>query len=1044
MAVQTTIVCLCCLHTEDVLGLDRSNLLFYASFNESFDADIARGNGTATVEGTVERIPGRDADAPDILGPDGTPAVKFTSKGDVLRYNLADNLQLSQGAVAFWVYEVDTEKDQRIWNPYVQVMGEDEVLNVLRLWQGIAVVGGLWRADEKVAYAGGPVGNRGTWQHVVYTWRNHEMAMYVNGKGKRVANLDFQFLNPPDSFTIGRPENPTANADDFHTGEHLLKDAPEKAREMQIGTEPYGAYLLDDIAIFNKYLSEEEAKAVFEKPLEEALRSDAAGEPTLNILSYASSARVRIDAHFYKPLPADAEVTARVVREDGSATGISAPVAQTARGFEYAYLDVKELAPGRYGVKVTATHDGEPIAHTQTVAFERIEPEEWMTNTYGADDVVLPGFKPLKADGTVVSMWGRTYDFNAGIMPVQITNQEYDMLARPINWVVDIGGETHHLVTDSMELVSSSDTRARYRGKGTLGTITVMADVMVEYDGFMKFDLTFDPGAGGAEIEQLRMDVPLVPAQSTNLFHPTRRSGSWQNDWTSSLRLTKTNIVTLGTPDISLQWLTASDEHYYPRGHGQALQGVEEDGARVFRTNVIGEKKRVKTPFTLTFALHAGPVRPRPQGWRGWTFQWGGSLPNHGRKHLDPEHHMAIPFSYDFWARTPGSVIPRNGFPEDVDQEFLRGKICMTSMHFGGFRHFEEKDPEKRLPVWDKYEAEWQRIPRRIKKGSAPGWNEQRIDPNSTWGQWHIYNVYKLMSRTGARGFYYDDWLPPVSKNEAAGSGYIDENGIRRPINPIFSQRELHRRVYALVKQHRPDDGFVMIHTASSILLPIVSFCDMIYDGEIMQWVDHRPPDGEFFETFKDSYFQMIFSCKNYGPVGGFHDESTLFHKRAWSIHNQRQLWAKYLTHDIHSYGGHRTGADELLYFYLDHGFPLTDPGVRFHGYWRPNPAVRALKAYWPSTGNVDGASLCLVSAYSKRGGQALIVVVRDSPKAYGGSATVHVKLDRDKLRLPMGELASTQLESLGRRPLGNVEGDILKVPVGANDFSAVIVQKKE
>ena len=82
-----------------------------------------------------------------------------------------------------------------------------------------------------------------------------------------------------------------------------------------------------------------------------------------------------------------------------------------------------------------------------------------------------------------------------------------------------------------------------------------------------------------------------------------------------------------------------------------------------------------------------------------------------------------------------------------------------------------------------------------------------------------------------------------------------------------------------------------------------------------------------------------------------------------------------------------------------------------------------------------------MATAYSKSGGQALVVVVRDAPNNYDGVVTVHVNLDRKQLRLPEGALVSLELESLGRNVKGVIEGDVLKVPVKADDFSAVIIK---
>jgi len=1018
-------------------ALDKDDLIFYVSFDKGFDADVAKGNPAAKAEGAVKLVPNGEDE--NLVGRNGTRAAKFTSKGDLLRYSLDGNVHLPQGAVSLWVYELDTKTDQRVWNPYFQIAGKEEVFNVLRLWQPINVAGGLWRPGQKVAFAGGGVGKLKEWHHVLFTWRKHEISIYVNGKlSNTVTSVDFLLLDPPDTFTLGRPANPTYMADDFHTGEHLLKDAPEKAAEMKIGKESYGAYLLDDVAIFNRYLGVEEAEVIFKRPLAEALNAGAKGRHTLKLLNYPSSARVRVDADFGRRLPKGARITARALKEDGSPAGLAAPLKMTRGGLEYGYLDVKKLAPGKYGVIVVATKAGKVIAQTPKADFERTEPEEWMTNTYGKEDIVIQGFKPLKAEGTTIKLWGRTYDFGNAIMPTQITNQGKKMLARPINWSARIGGKDCSLVVGTMKLTSSSETRATYEGKGTIGGISVAADVMVEYDGFMKFEIIFDAGAKPLAVEKLWMDIPLVPAQSTNLFHPTRRSGAWKNDWESELKLCYTNVITLGTPDISLQWLTESDQYYFPRGNKQAVQTLEKKGERIFRDNVIGANKTIDKPFTLTFALHAGPVRPRPANWRGWTMT--------GRKYLDPKRHTSVAYRYfqGWWSRTPGSLIPRQGFPEKRDPNMLKDIIDGTSTHFAGFRRFDAKDVKERLPEWEKYESEWERIPDTgfLAMGTAPGWNNTFVDPNSSWRQWHVYNCYKLFKLTGMRGLYYDDWVQPLSMNEAAGSGYIDENGIRRPVHPIFSQREIHKRVYSIIKRFRPDDGIVIIHTASSIFLPIVSFCDIIYDGEIMGWVDLVPPEGNYFETFRNDLFQMIFSCKNYGPVGGFHDMTAYYlgkEGRFGTMASQRKLWAKLLMHDIHAIDGLSTGWHELLIYWLD-SFDIADPQVKFHSYWQPNPAVKVLKGYW-SHGD-DRASKMWAVAYSKPG-KVLVVVVRDAPNNYSGEITVDVQLDRKQLGLPADPLKSFDLETLSRTEKGVVEGDILKVHVNVDDFSAVVISPK-
>jgi len=1008
----------------DVHALDRDDLVFHATFDHGFDAAFAAGSAVATVEGNARLV--RDP-ARQLIGRNGTQGAFFAERGDLIRYALDGNVHLSQGAVSLWIYELDKG---RLWNPYFQVAGAEEALNVLRPWQPMIWSAGFWRQGEMLTLLGGPIlevpGNEVTdsglpkaWAHLLFTWRGNEAAFYVNGKLiKRQGSLNYKFLFPPESFTLGRPLHPTVNADPHHTGEHMLKDSPDKAEEMKIGKEPYGAYLLDDVAVFNRFLGPDEVATLYEKPLEEALAAGASGTAQLYIFNYPSIRRVRVDADFGTRVSPDASAQVRVLKADGTPTDIAVTLKHTPGGFDYGWLDVNSLPVGTYQVTATLEQADKQIAAAPPQSFEVFEPEEWMTNTYGAEDVVLPGFEPLEADGAVVQLWGRTYDFTDAIMPRQVVNQGKKMLARPINWFVRVNGQDLPLTVEAMTLTESSATRARYEGKGKLGPLEVTAKVMVEYDGFMKFELAFDPGTAPVAVERIWMDIPLHPSQSSNLYHSTRRSGAWETDWRSPLRLIVTSAMTLGTPGAALQWLTESDQHYYPRGNPAALETLEDAEARVFRTNLIAAPKRLDQPFSLTFALHAGPARPRPANWRGQS--------------------VGYRYFQTHWCRSPGDLIPMRGY----DDPGLENLIDGTSIHFQGFRSFTERDLEKRLPEWERYEQEWIRVPHFYRANQpvghpqGSGWNEVMVDSNSSWAQWNVYNAYQLFSRTKMRGLYYDDWYHGVSMNEAAGSGYVDEHGLRRPTWPLFSQREIHRRVYAIVKKFRPEDGIKILHTSAWHLLPIMPYFDYTLEGEIMGWVDLLPPEGNYFKTYTLDLMQMLFAGYNTGVINGVMYEP--HHPLKEAPWNQRRLFALRLTHDMH------VNNPRLLALYIREGFPLDGSDVVFHPYWEEQPAAQALRSYvLPPDGTPvpQPDDTLWAVAYTKPGDQALVVVARKVADDQAAPAVVEVKLDREKLGLPKGRLAGFSLESLGRTGQGTVTGDLLQVEIGADDFAAVILR---
>ncbi len=229
-----------------------------------------------------------------MVGRNGTPAAHFARRGDLLRFALPNNIDLAEGAVSFWVRELDRKPGQRVWNPYFQIEGENETLNILRLWQPDALAGGLWREGRKVAVAsagrldltGAAAPAADEWFHLLFTWRGDRVSLYLNGElAATQAGAEFTFQAPPASFTLGRPAAPTANADPFHTGEALRGVASSvKVKELKLGEEPYGAFLLDDVAVFKRFLGPDEAAALHAKSLDEALAAGVAPalRPTLD------------------------------------------------------------------------------------------------------------------------------------------------------------------------------------------------------------------------------------------------------------------------------------------------------------------------------------------------------------------------------------------------------------------------------------------------------------------------------------------------------------------------------------------------------------------------------------------------------------------------------------------------------------------------------------------------------------------------------------------------------------------------------------------
>jgi hypothetical protein len=1003
-------------------------LKFYASFDKGVNADQACGQAAAQKFGTIKMAPGAR----------GQAAV-FAKAGDYLQFSAAANLNPNQGTIAFYVKDIDATPEQRVWNPYFQWVGQQEAFNILRLWQPLEIAGGLWRNGAKISLASTPLGPQNKWRHLAFVYQRNVIRLYSDGvEVATTYDADFVYTNPGKFFTLGRPSVSRQHADSFHTGSHLLIDAPAKADEMKIGIEPYGAFAIDEFCVFDRPLTKAEVKRLAAEGVSALLNWSSPDELSINMVGSSTLENIRVLLSGCQLRP---DSIARVsIRNTAGKILEEAPVTITPSGSNYAYLSTAKLSAGEYAINASAQTDGQEMAAVP-LKYRKHEADIWFGNKLGAEDIVLPGLLPLKADEQKVELWGRTYYFNKSLLPQKITNQNKETLSKPISWQATSNRQTRELQFSDVKLVSNSATRAVYEGSGVLGDLQVTGKVTVEYDGFMRFDLTFTPPNGGAKVDKLWMSIPFVKSEASLLFYQASRSAGWRKNWRSAVTpLEEKGIITIGNPDRCLQWMIESDQYWWPEDNPQALQTSQTADSHILDTVVIDKSKQIDKPFTLTYIMQTGPVKPRPANWRGWT--------DNSRRYLQPGLHNFIKYTYDWWARSPGEPIPADGFPAVPDKSIMKDAIPCVSMHFGGFRETREKtDPEKRTPEWQKYEGEWQRVPKHINSTPFPGWNDQYLDTKAaSWGDWHVWCVNELFRTTGTRGLYYDDWLPGSSKNEFAGSGYIGNSGIRRPTRDICNQREFHRRVYALVKHYRPD-GIIYLHVSGCPILPLSGFCDIDYDGEVMGWSDRLPPDGRYFDSYRMDIFQILFSTRQFGPVPVFHDITTKMIGSGGSPltllkSSQRQLWALLLLHDIHIQDAFTTGMEELRYLWMD-AFGIAENDVTFAGYWDNDSGAKLDGFYWPKNER-DALSKGYISVY-KRPGKALLIIARDAPNNYSGAATAKIKLDRAKLGLPLNkQLRSMDMESMGRTPLGKLDGDLLQVSVECDDFVAVLLEVAE
>ena len=80
---------------------------------------------------------------------------------------------------------------------------------------------------------------------------------------------------------------------------------------------------------------------------------------------------------------------------------------------------------------------------------------------------------------------------------------------------------------------------------------------------------------------------------------------------------------------------------------------------------------------------------------------------------------------------------------------------------------------------------------------------------------------------------YYTDGFCQVSpcQNQGHGCGYVDGDGNLHSTWPVFAVRETNKRMYRVAKSKKPD-GVVVNHNSFNLMLPTMSFSDVLYVGE--------------------------------------------------------------------------------------------------------------------------------------------------------------------------------------------------------------------
>lgn len=1013
-----------CLAAQAARALTLEDVAFYHSFEKGTTADMARGKAEPVqVLGKPELV-----EAPGRKG----KVLKLRSGTDALVFDLKDNLNPDQGAISFYLSAVDWDGSN---GDALQVLmhtggGEsDQQLVVQTLWPWGRLFMPLYDRGELVG--GFPAGRAcsaplklgddlesvlksGYFYHYVITWRDGYEAVYLNGKLMNEARLP--------GIRLRRLGNRLYLGWDRKTAK-IFWDPGCDDKAAPLAAKPWTS-LLDDVTILRSFVFPHEVAKMHELGAVEYARR---AEPSALVIEpefYQTLSE--LDVQIVAPGRQAKEVALTVETDDGKPVAERKVALTAEQSLHLAELPMPDLPVGQYRVRGRLAGGFE----TDWKTFEKVRPE-WLGNDLGKADTVLPPWSPVKLDRKdgrlAAEVWGRTYRY-AGPLPEQIESQGAALLAGAAQWYA--GDKPVHWSAPSV--TTESPTKIVFTSTAKAGAYTVNAETRLEYDGFTWSAFTFRADAP-QQVEALRVDIPLSKPECLFLQYPTRRD-CWfpkKGDWTSAWQ----PYIYVASDTRGLQWFAESDQWWSGKDGSQALQVVATPRAFVLRLGIVRDPVEMPAEFTIRFGLMASPVRPRPDGWRGWG---AGTKYRIGR----PDLYKVMSLDYSWWALSPGWLVP-NRRPQDTIGR-AQGVLWLpfTSTTFRGMRDYSEKDLMNFIPLWRQFAPEWRALPEQTNLGQPGGWNQTVINPAPSFIDRFAWETSELLSKwTHAQGLYFDGYAgKEESANLKAGFGYVHRDGSVKPTYPILAGRELMRRVYALQTRHKPG-GALMIHPATSLFLPVLSHAQVIYDGEFMGW-------GDISNTINTKGLRAGLSADktrfllNYKALGlvpyidtRWVSRRILERKGTMQDFDQwhRLAYAYFMVDDVHSVP---LGAYSQVIMAAADWWGLADPAVEYLPHYAAKPAV--------TTGWAD-----LSSAWVKRKeGRVLIATLNDS--GYGrsperlakeGRYGYVLKLDLAQLGLEPGKFRALDAESLGTVEVP-VEGDTISLSMGPQEFRLIALER--
>lgn len=672
-----------------------------------------------------------------------------------------------------------------------------------------------------------------------------------------------------------------------------------------------------------------------------------------------------------------------------------------------------------YACKWTAEELGEELLNSA----------KWHNNPLGlATDVPKP-WMPMQVKGQTLECWERSYTYQDSVLPVQVTSRGAKLFAAPARVTLTRGKQRFVFEKATVQVKAVSDGLVRVETASRAGPYELRLNAEYEFDGLARVDLRLAHPDGGGMADGLALEFSLEPRHSS-LFHvvssasghpPASDAGFVPKE---GKRLDEfRELVWLGDHTRGLCWFAEGMENWPVQDeNGIQTIGPVRDGARCLRIKLADKPFSLERPLALVFGIQATPTRPRPDNFRS-------------RSDFDAMH---FPW---FWG--DGDYYIWQSHPDRAREQVLKMRAdgrevvpCSSLWYYGQYRFAKGYFGDIPRPglinrenmLWGSLWAATTiplEVPRVPERQTAPGdWYGQQYKPTGLAGpcpasdfqDYYLWRLHDLIQKTDLGGIYFDQ--PAIRcSNTCHGCGYINYRGQWTPRVPLFAMRRMVKRIHRLFYE-KHGQAFIRWHCSNQILVPVMSFIDIYWDGESYGAGPLRV--GEFYsQTLNEGRLQV----QHTGAPFGFAPDLLPCFETAYAPTpaSVRDLMGLFMVHDSTVSPAH-SAHDTLIRFLQAKRLGADLASKQVFYYWQNDPRLK-----------VSPAAVKSILHFGQ--GSGLLILFNWSDEVVDAEA----QLDLKGLGLG-GALVARDLVTEQEYPLR--EGT-LRVPIQPRDLRLIQIQSR-